>query len=105
MKKYVGVEIELHAFLTIALSVGEENFTQGSLYLRARSLRAHHWNGGWMGPRAGLDTAVAKREKSRPFWESNTGHSASSLYLLSSEIVILCILKITNSSSIWIYVW
>jgi hypothetical protein len=32
-----------------------------------------HWVGGWMGPRAGLDS-VSKRRILSPYWESNSHH-------------------------------
>jgi hypothetical protein len=61
VETYWGVEVYLHAFLTVALDEGElpvsfpELFTPG--------VRAHgtHWIGGCVGLRASLD-AVAKKK-------------------------------------------
>jgi len=58
MKTYWGLEVYLHAFLTSALDGGESSVSSpGPFTPRGKSSRI----GGWVGPRAGLDT-VAKRK-------------------------------------------
>jgi len=57
MKKYEGVEVWLHAFLTSAID------GDGQLHAVAVCNTGTHWVGGWVGPRVGLD-AVARRKVS-----------------------------------------
>jgi hypothetical protein len=62
MKMYVGVKVYLHAFLTSALDGNEWSASHpGPFTLRERA-PGTYWIGGWMGPTAGLDTAVVKRK-------------------------------------------
>jgi hypothetical protein len=61
MKTYVGVEVQLHAFLISVLDGGEWPDSRPDRFnprVRAPDI---YWIGGWVGPRAGLDE-VAKRE-------------------------------------------
>jgi hypothetical protein len=59
--------------LTSALDGGDWSASlPDSLTPRARTLGTH-WIGGWVGPRAGLDT-VSKRKIPNPFRESNSVH-------------------------------
>jgi len=51
-------EVQLHAFLTSALD-GVVSFTPRPLYLQGRA-PGTHWLGGWVGPRAVLDTVVKR---------------------------------------------
>jgi hypothetical protein len=44
-----------------------------------------HWIGGWLGPRAGLDTVVARRKIPIPWRESNPGRPARSLVTISTQ--------------------
>jgi hypothetical protein len=73
MKTYGGVEVLLHAFLTLTLDGGERSasrrgcFTPGEIALGTRSIRI------WVGPRTGLDL-VAKRRN--PCRKSNPGRQA-----------------------------
>jgi hypothetical protein len=65
MKRYRGVEIRSHAFLTAALGGGEWLASHPeTIYTREKSTSTH-WIGGWVGPSAGLDAAV-KRENTCP---------------------------------------
>jgi hypothetical protein len=50
MKMYVGVEVQLHVFLTSVLVVGEWSASRPG-----RFTPGTHWIGSWVGPRAGLD--------------------------------------------------
>jgi hypothetical protein len=58
MKMYWELEVQLHAFLTLALYWGEWSASHPGQYTPGT-----HWIGGLVGPRAGLD-AMAKRNKS-----------------------------------------
>jgi hypothetical protein len=61
MKAYVGVDVQIHIFLTSALVGGEWS---ASLPVRFTPLGKGpdtHWVGGWVTPRAGLDD-VEKRK-------------------------------------------
>jgi len=68
------VEVYLQAFLTSAIHRGEWTAS----LLPGKRARGTHWTGGWLGPRAGLDS-VAKRKKFYhcPCRESNLGRLAS----------------------------
>jgi hypothetical protein len=61
IKACVGVEVQLHTFLSGALDGGEwlVSFTPRLVFLRERALNTY-FIGGWVGPRAG-PVAVAKR--------------------------------------------
>jgi hypothetical protein len=50
MKNYVGTEIYLHAFLTLALEEGK-----WSRFIPAIRVPRNHWIEGWVDPRAGLE--------------------------------------------------
>jgi hypothetical protein len=44
-----------------------------------------NWLGGWMGPRAGLDASVRRRNPSS-YQESNSGYPARSLVTILTEL-------------------
>jgi hypothetical protein len=69
MKTYCGVEAELPAFLTSAL-VGGWSASRPGRFTPGERAPGTHWIGGWVGPRAGLDTIV-KRKIFGPCQESN----------------------------------
>jgi hypothetical protein len=70
MKAYWGVDVQLHAFLTSTLDGGEWSASHpGRLTPRERA-PGTQWIGGWVGPRAVLDTVV-KRKIPSPRRESN----------------------------------
>jgi len=54
------VEVKFHVFLTLALGGGEQSASCPSYFTLGT-----HLTGGWVDPRAGLDT-VAKRRKHLP---------------------------------------
>jgi len=58
MKAYGVVEVSLHAFMTSELVAGEWLPPLYSLRERGPGI---HWIGGWVGPRAGLDTLVKRK--------------------------------------------
>jgi hypothetical protein len=70
MKAYGGVEVQLHAFLTSALDGGEWSASRSDRFTPRERAPGTHWIGGWVGPRAVLDTVV-KRKIPSPRWESN----------------------------------
>jgi hypothetical protein len=63
MKAYWGVEVQLHAFLTLALNGGEWSASRPGRFTPRERAPGTHWIGGWVGPKAGLD-AVLKRKLS-----------------------------------------
>jgi len=54
------VEVYLHAFLTSALDEGEYLALCPSCFTPGESASSTHWIGGWVGPRATLDTEAKK---------------------------------------------
>jgi hypothetical protein len=77
---------KLHAFLTSALDGGEWSDPLPNLFIPGKALPVPPWIGGWVGPRAGLNT-VAKRKKSLlcPYWESKLGRPAHNLITILTE--------------------
>jgi hypothetical protein len=73
MKKYSGMEVQLHAFLTSALD-GSDWLQPGRFPLRERA-SVTHWIGGWVAPRTGLD-ALAKGKIPYPSRDSKPGRPA-----------------------------
>jgi hypothetical protein len=70
MKVYWGVEVYFHAFLTLTIDGGEWLAPRSGRFTREETAPATHWIGGWVGPRAGLDT-VSKRKIPSPYRDSN----------------------------------
>jgi hypothetical protein len=85
MKAYWGVEVYLHAFLTSALDEGEWSASCLGRFTPKERAPGTHWIGGWMGPRASVDTAV-RRKIPNPCRDSNPYHPASSNTLLASVL-------------------
>jgi hypothetical protein len=56
--------------LTSAVDGGEWSASRPGRLTRRKRASGTHWIGGWVGPRAFLDT-VAKRKIPSPRWESN----------------------------------
>jgi hypothetical protein len=67
----------LLAFLTLMLDGGEWSASHSGCFTSWEKTGTHRV-GGFVGPRAGLDT-VAKREGSCPCWESKPNHPACKL--------------------------
>jgi len=61
MKRYWGVEIKLHAFLTSGLDEGEWSASCPTHFIPGERDPGTHRVGRWVGPRAGLN-AVEKRK-------------------------------------------
>jgi hypothetical protein len=55
MKAYVGVDVLIHIFLTLALVTGEWSTSRLGRFTYGERTPSTHWIGGWMGPRTGLD--------------------------------------------------
>jgi hypothetical protein len=55
MKAYGDVDIEIHIFLTSALTGGEWSASHPGRFPPGKSAPGTHWIGGWVDPRAGLD--------------------------------------------------
>jgi hypothetical protein len=58
MKAYGGVDVLIHIFLTLALVAGERSASRPG-----RFTPGTHCIGGWVDPRAGLDTRNKWNEK------------------------------------------
>jgi hypothetical protein len=69
MKVYWGVEVYIHPFSDLGTRWGWSVSRPGRFTPRERD-PGTHWVGGWVGPRAVLDTVV-KRKISTPHRESN----------------------------------
>jgi len=54
MKVYWGMEVYLHAFLTLALDGGEWSASCSSFYTPILRVPSTHWIWGWVGPRVSL---------------------------------------------------
>jgi hypothetical protein len=85
MKTNGEVEIQLHEFLTLALDGGEWSASHPGHFTYREKAPDTHWIGGWMGPTAGLDE-VLKRKNSCSQWEMNPGCSAHSLVTILTEL-------------------
>jgi hypothetical protein len=66
MKTYWGVEVYLHAFLTSALDGGQWSASRLGRFTPKERAPSTHWIGGWVGPRAVLDTAVKRKIPTPP---------------------------------------
>jgi hypothetical protein len=55
MKAYVGVDVEIHIFLTSALVGGEWSTSRPGRFTPGERASGTHWIGGWVDLRAGLD--------------------------------------------------
>jgi hypothetical protein len=62
MKTYWGVEVKPHAFLTSALDGGEWSASCPGRFIPWERAPATNWIGDRVGPRAGLDAMVKRRE-------------------------------------------
>jgi hypothetical protein len=71
MKKYWGVEVQLHVFLNSALDGGEWSASRLGRFIPRERACDTHGIGGWIGPRAVPDTVV-KRKIPSPRRESNS---------------------------------
>jgi hypothetical protein len=56
MKAYGGMDILIHIFLTSALGEGEWSNSRSGRFILGRGVPVLHWIGGWMNPRADLDS-------------------------------------------------
>jgi hypothetical protein len=65
IKAYYGVEVSLHAFLTSALDGGEWSASRPGRFTPRDRAPGIHWIGGWVGPRAVLDTG-GEEKNSQP---------------------------------------
>jgi hypothetical protein len=86
MKMYGGVEIQLHAFLTLALDGSVWSVSCPGYFTPRERASSTHWIGGWVGTRTGLDMVVKKKNPC-PCQESNPGHPAHSLVTILAELV------------------
>jgi hypothetical protein len=55
MKAYVGVDVEIHIFLTLALVGGEWSTSRPGRFTPGERGPGTHWIGGWVDLRAGPD--------------------------------------------------
>jgi hypothetical protein len=82
---YWGVEVQLDAFLALALHGDELLASCLSHFTCGERNPGTHWTEGWVGPRGNLGTVV-KRINPHPCWESNPGHTACSLDIIVTEL-------------------
>jgi hypothetical protein len=80
------MEVYLHSFLTLALDV-EWSASRPGHFTREERDPGTHWIGGWMGPKADLDS-VAKRKILCPCRELKTDHPACSLVTVMTELFV-----------------
>jgi len=66
MKMYWEVEVQLHTFLTSALDGSEWSASHPSHFTSGVRAPSAHWMGGWVSPRAGLDTMVKRKNPTTP---------------------------------------
>jgi hypothetical protein len=55
MKKYGGVDVLTHVFLTSAIIRGEWSASRPGRFTHGERAPDTHWIGGWVGPRGDLD--------------------------------------------------
>jgi hypothetical protein len=91
---YGGVEVWLHVFLTSALDDGEWSASRTGHINPKEGVPGTHWIRDWVGPRAGLDTAVAKWKIPRPCQESNVGRPSRSLIAILTELRRICLWQV-----------
>jgi hypothetical protein len=84
MKTYGVVKVKLHAFLTSALDGGEWSASRPDPFTPGKD-PGTHVIGGWLGPRAGLDAVVKRRN---PYFcrESKPSRPARSLITILAEV-------------------
>jgi hypothetical protein len=61
MKKYWGMDVQIHVFLSSTLVGSEWSASRRGRLTSGERTPGTHWIGGWVGPRAGLDD-VEKRK-------------------------------------------
>jgi hypothetical protein len=62
MKEYVGVDVQIHVFLTSALVEGELSGSRPGRLTSREIVPVTHGIGGWVSPRAGLYDDVERRK-------------------------------------------
>jgi hypothetical protein len=58
------VHVEIHVFLTSALVGGEWSASRSGSFTTGEGTSGPHWIGGWVSPRAGLDTTGTRTPNS-----------------------------------------
>jgi hypothetical protein len=69
MKEYVGVDVQIHIFLTSALVGGEWLASRPGRVTPGKTAPGTHWIGGWVDPRAGLDDVGKRKSLTLPVLE------------------------------------
>jgi hypothetical protein len=86
MKMYVGVDVQIRVFLTLALIRGEWWSSLPGHFTPREWAPGTNWMEGWVGHRASLDDV----EKRRPYWDSNSDPSVvQSVVSLYTDCAIL----------------
>jgi hypothetical protein len=106
------VEVELHAFLTSALDGGDWSASRTGRFISRVRTADIHWIGGWVGPRAGLES-VAKKvncfSASARNWSPVVQPVAHSLYWLSYpgalSSVLASILFLHTVDKLWAWMF
>jgi hypothetical protein len=61
MKAYERVDVQIHVFMTSALSGGEYSASRPGRFIPGERAPSTHWIGGWVNPRAGLDDVERRK--------------------------------------------
>jgi hypothetical protein len=86
MKVYWGLDLELQAFLILALAGGEWLASRSDRFTSRERTPCTHWIGGWVGPRAGLD-ALVKEKFPAPTGKRTPDHPARSSALYYGHVL------------------
>jgi hypothetical protein len=81
----MGVEVQLHTFLTLALNGSEWSASRPNHFTLGERVPGTHWIRDWVGPTASLDM-VTKRKNTCPCQESNPCRPARSLVIILTEL-------------------
>jgi hypothetical protein len=90
MKTYGGVNVEIHVFLTSALTGGEWSASRTGRFTPRENAPGTHSIGGWVGPRTGLDDVEKRKISPLPGLEirplGSPAHSQSLYRLRYPEV-------------------
>jgi hypothetical protein len=70
MNVYVGVDVQIHIFLNLALVGDEWSASRHCRFTPGEMARGTHWIRGWVGPRGGFDDM--EKKNSWPYRDSDS---------------------------------
>jgi hypothetical protein len=92
MKMYVGIEIQIHAFLTSATDADERSVSRPGRFTTGERAHGIHWTGGWVGFKAALDNGEERKSLILPEIEPKffgyTNRAISARHMLSKNVTI-----------------